>query len=129
MGVHRLFAMLDLLSALLLALGVFVGLPDRWLYVDLPALLLIVLFGVSGVGLGLRTRWASKWARVTGAVALAFGLLVVALLAVAVSYLTGIYGPVGQGGALIGVLVLALVLPYLVALPLAHLVWLRENET
>jgi len=126
---YRLFAILDLLSALLLTLGVFVGLPDRWLVVDLPALVLIVLFAVSGGGLLAGAPWALKLARATGAVALAFGLLLVALLAIAASYLYGIYGPVGQGGALIYVLIAALVIPYLVGLPLAQLVWLRQDET
>jgi len=121
--VHRLFATLDLLSAVLLALGVFVGLPDRWLWVDLPAVLLIALFAVTAIGLFVDTRWAQTAARATAAVALAFGLLLVALLAVAASYLYGIYGTVGQGGALIYVLVLALAIPYLVALPVAQLVW------
>ena len=129
MRAYRLFAILDLLSALLLTLGVFVGLPDRWLVVDLPALVLIVLFAVSGGGLLAGAPWALKLARATGAVALAFGLLLVALLAIAASYLYGIYGPVGQGGALIYVLIAALVIPYLVGLPLAQLVWLRQDET
>ena len=62
-------------------------------------------------------------ARVASTVTLVLGLLLVGTLAVTVSYLRGIYGPVGRGGALILTLVTALVLPYLVVLP-GQLVWL-----
>jgi hypothetical protein len=63
-------------------------------------------------------------ARVASTVTLVLGLLLVGTLAVTVSYLRGIYGPVGRGGALILTLVTALVLPYLVVLPAVQLVWL-----
>jgi hypothetical protein len=52
----------------------------------------------------------------------------VATLALTASYLSGIYGPVGKGGALILVLVAALALPYLVVLPASQLVWLRGER-
>ena len=129
MRIRRLFAVLDLLVALLLALGVFVGLPDRWLYVDVPALGLIALFGASAVGLLLGARWGETCARITGAAALACGLLLVALLAIAASYLFGIYGPVGKGGALIFVFVLFLAIPYLVVLPLAQWLWFARRAS
>ncbi|WP_394833116.1 hypothetical protein LVJ94_42110 [Pendulispora rubella] len=127
--IPRLFAALDLTSAGLLGLGVFVGLPDRWLYVDLPAGLLIALFALTAVGLFASTAWAEKVARATAIVALAFGLLLIALLALGASYLYGIYGPVGQGGALIYVLIIALAIPYLVALPVAQFLWFSRAGT
>jgi len=43
------------------------------------------------------------------------------------SYLAGIYGPIGRGGAIIFVLVLALAIPYLVAIPALELVWLGRT--
>jgi len=58
-------------------------------------------------------------------VTLALGLVLVGALAVSASYLAGIYGPVGRGGAVLFILVMALAIPYLVALPGAELVWLR----
>jgi hypothetical protein len=45
-------------------------------------------------------------------------------LALTASYLSGVYGPVGRGGAVILTLSAALALPYLVLLPVAQLVWL-----
>jgi hypothetical protein len=50
--------------------------------------------------------------------------LLVATLAITASFLSGIYGPVGRGGALILALAAALALPYLIVLPSAQLVWL-----
>jgi len=123
MRIPRLFAALDLANAILVGLGVFVGLPDRWLAVDLPAAVLMALFALTAIGLLARTGWAQKVARATAALALGLGLLLIALLALGASYLVGIYGPVGQGGALIYVLIIALAIPYLVALPVAQLLW------
>ncbi|WP_394843618.1 hypothetical protein LZC95_42035 [Pendulispora brunnea] len=127
--IRRLFAALDLVSAVLLGLGVFVGLPDRWLYVDLPAGLLMLLFGLTAVGLFASTAWAEKVARATAVVALGLGLLLIALLAIGASYLYGIYGPVGQGGALIFGLIIALAIPYLIALPVAQFLWFSRAGT
>jgi hypothetical protein len=61
------------------------------------------------------------------ALALVFGLVLVTALALTASWLSGVYGPVGRGGALLLTLVAALALPYLVVLPLVQLVWLRSG--
>jgi len=60
-------------------------------------------------------------------VSLVLGLLLITTLALTASYLSGIYGPVGRGGALILSLLAATALPYLVALPVAQLAWLRRR--
>jgi hypothetical protein len=80
------------------------------------------------VGLLTRASWGPLAAQVAGAVALALGLLVVSLLAVTASWLSGVYGPVGRGGAIVLALVAALALPYAVVLPIVELVWLREAK-
>src|SRR6266536_4217870 len=118
------FAVVDLLSAVLVYVGVFEGLPARYWLIDSAAALTMTLFVGAGVGLLGRSHWGPWVARIASAVALAFGLALVSTLALTASYLSGIYGPVGRGGALILVLVAALALPYLVALPAAQLVWL-----
>jgi hypothetical protein len=118
----------DLVTAAVLALGVFVGLPSRWAPVDVPAVVLVVLHLVSGGGLLRRAPWAERVARVTSAVSLALGLLLVSLLAVTASWLSGVYGPVGRGGAVVLALVAALALPYLVVLPTVRIVWLRGGR-
>jgi hypothetical protein len=118
------FGTVNLVSAVLVGLGVFVGLPTRYWLIDVPAVLVMVLLGVAGGGLLARRAWGVPVARIASSVTLVLGLLLVGTLAVTVSYLRGIYGPVGRGGALILTLVAALALPYLVVLPAVQLVWL-----
>jgi hypothetical protein len=124
----RLFGGLDLLAALVVVLGVFVGLPTRWWVVDVPAALIAALLAAAGVGLLAGKAWGPRVARLASMVTLALGLLLVATLALTASYLSGVYGPVGLGGAVILALVAALGLPYLVALPASQLLWLGPRE-
>lgn len=120
----RVFGAIDLVAALVVLVGVFLGLPARWWVVDVPAAAVAALLGASGVGLVLRAPWGERVARVASMVTLAIGLLLVATLAITASYLAGIYDAVGRGGAIILALVAALALPYLVALPASQLLWL-----
>jgi hypothetical protein len=120
------FGIADVATALVLGLGVFVGLPSRWLPVDAAAMALVVLDLASGIGLLASRSWATRVARWTSVVALALGLWLITVLAVTAGWLSGVYGPVGLGGAVILALVAALALPYLVVLPIVRLVWLRE---
>jgi hypothetical protein len=121
------FGVADLLTGALVLFGVFAALPARWAPVDVPAGLLGALEIAAGGALLARVAWAERLARAAAAVALALGLFVVSLLAVTASWLSGVYGPVGAGGAIILALVAAMVLPYLVVLPVVQLVWLRPR--
>jgi hypothetical protein len=123
------FGALNLVSAMLLGVGVFLGLPDRYLPVDAGAVLLILLLSIAGVGLLAGARWSQQVATVAASATLGLGLLLIALLSISASYLAGIYGPVGRGGAVIFVLVIALAVPYLVVLPAAQLVWLARARS
>jgi hypothetical protein len=120
------FGALNLVSSLLIGLGVFVGLPERYAPVDGVAGALILMLAGSGAGLLTRARWSVAVATATAGLTLAFGLATVCALAVSASFLAGIYGPVGRGGAVLFLLVIALVFPYLVVLPAAELLWLRR---
>ncbi|MDP9034331.1 MAG: hypothetical protein M3O50_05960 [Myxococcota bacterium] len=121
------FGIANLATAGLLAFGVFVGLPGRWWVVDVPAAVLVVFELASGVGLLGGQSWAAFAARVSSVAALACGLLAVSMLAVSASWLAGVYGAVGRGGAVILALVAALVVPYAVILPSVELMWLRRG--
>jgi hypothetical protein len=118
----------NVLTAAVVAFGVFVGLPARWWPVDVGAALLVSLQAVSGIGLLRADAWAPRLARVSSAVALGLGMFLVSVLTVTASWLSGIYGPVGKGGAIVLALVAALALPYLVVLPVVQLVWLRSGS-
>jgi hypothetical protein len=115
----------DLLTAAVVGLGVFTALPARWWPVDSAAAMLTALEVAAGVGLLARATWGERVARAASAVALALGLFLVTVLAVTASWLSGVYGPVGAGGAIILTLVAVMALPYLVVLPVVELVWLR----
>lgn len=117
----------DIVTAVLIAFGVLEGLPARWWPVDVAAAALVVIEVVSGIGLIFGTRWAVRVARAAGAAALGLGLFAVTVLAVTASWLSGIYGAVGHGGAIVLAFVAALLVPYLVALPIAQLLWLRPT--
>jgi hypothetical protein len=119
------FGIADLLTAALVTVGVFVGLPARWAPVDMTACVLVALKLASGGSLVLQSRWAPRVATMGAALALGVGLTLVTALAVTASWLSGVYGPVGRGGAVLWVLVAALALPYLVVLPAVQLLWLR----
>jgi hypothetical protein len=124
----RVFGAIDLAAAFVVVLGVFVGLPARWWVVDLPAAAIAALLAAAGVGLIGRLPWGEAVARAASFLTLALGLALVTTLAIAASYLSGIYGAVGRGGAVILVLVAALAIPYLLALPLAQLFWLGPRS-
>ncbi|HEY2510786.1 MAG TPA: hypothetical protein VGI39_08020 [Polyangiaceae bacterium] len=131
--VARIFGAIDLVAALVVVIGVFVALPTRWWVVDVPSAAVGLLLGIAGAGLVTGAPWAERVARIASLVVLVAGLALVATLAVTASYLSGIYGAVGKGGSVILVLVAALALPYLIALPAAQLLWLgpgrREGAT
>lgn len=128
----RAFGALDLLAALVTAIGVFAGLPARWWPVDTCAAIVVALLGGAGIGLAFGMPWGERLARIASFATLVIGLVLIGILAITASYLSGIYGAVGRGGAIILVLVAALALPYLVALPVSQLVWIgwraREAE-
>jgi hypothetical protein len=112
--------------SLLLSGGVWLALPARWAWVDVPGTLLASAAALAAIGLLAHARWALPFARWVLRAELLFGTLTATLLAAAAAQLAGSYGPVGAGGAILLVTVAVLVLPYLVVLPALQLSWLRE---
>jgi hypothetical protein len=127
-GLAITFGVANLIAAAVIAVGVFAGLPSRYWLVDGGAAILIVAMGAAGVGLLARLPWAPLVARSASLLSLVLGLALIASLAFSVSFLLGVYGPVGKGGVILFVLIIALVFPYLVLLPAAQLVWLGPRE-
>jgi hypothetical protein len=123
---HVGIAAAQLLLALLLLGGIWIALPARWAWVDVPGTLLALAAFASGVALLRRVPWALPLARVVLWAELVIGTLTASLLALAAAQLAGSYGPVGAGGALLLVIIAVLVLPYLVVFPALQLRRLRE---
>jgi hypothetical protein len=112
-----LIAASQLLLALLLLAGVWLALPARWLWIDLPLSLLALGCVLVSAGLFARTRWALRATRVLLWIELALGTLLVSLLGLSIAQLAGSYGPVGAGGAVLMATIALLIVPYLVLLP------------
>jgi hypothetical protein len=113
----KLIAASQLLLAVLIAAGVWLALPARWLWVDLPLTALALGCALIGVGMFMRAPWAVRWARLLLWIELGCGTLIVSLLCLSIAQLAGSYGPVGAGGALLMGTIAALIVPYLVVLP------------
>jgi len=122
------FGTLDLVTAALTALGVFVALPARWAPIDATAAAVLALELGSSAALFSGASWAERLATVAAGFAFGVGLVLVTLLALTASWLSGVYGAVGRGGALVLVLVAALALPYLVVFPAVKLFWLGSSS-
>lgn len=139
------FGISDFVTAALVVFGVFAALPARWVPVDSVAALLAALKAASSAtllaaakkaarsgapisGTSASDRWARRLVRAAASFALAVGLALVSALALTASWLSGVYGPVGRGGAVVLVLVAALALPYLVVLPAVQLCWFAPKS-
>jgi len=118
------FGITNVFVALVAYLGIFRGLPSRWAPVDVLGVVVIALMASSGIGLIANRRGADMLARAAALVVLGIGMLLFAALVLTASWLGGVYGPVGRGGALIFFLVAAMVLPYGILIPAAELLWL-----
>src|SRR5258706_13300622 len=89
------FGVADLVSAVLVYVGVFEGLPSRYGPVDAAAAGVIALFAGGGGGLLGQTSWAPKVAWMASAVSVPLGRFVGSTLALTRQYLSRIYGPGG----------------------------------
>lgn len=124
---HTRVAVVQLLVAALLLVGIWMGLPARYVVVDAVGTGLGALYLLSALSLLGRVRFARGLALVASWVGLVLGAATVSALALSVAQLSGQYGPIGRGGALLMGTIAALILPYLVGLPVLQLSWLRRT--
>jgi hypothetical protein len=121
----RLTAGAQLALAALLLIGVWGLLPARYWPIDAAGSALALLQLAAAVGLFARKSWGVRVGLVAGWVTLVAGATLVTALGLTVAHLSGMYGPVGAGGAVLMAVIAALVLPYLVFLPALQIIWLR----
>jgi hypothetical protein len=126
-GKYRWIAAMQLAVAILLMIGIWGALPARYLLIDAVGTVVAVLYAAGAVGLVSRVRYAVLVARIASWCALLLGTAAVTALSLSAAHLSGLYGPVGSGGALLLGTVALLVLPYLVALPAVQLALLRRG--
>ncbi len=116
-------------SAIVIAGGVFGGLPSRWMPVDITASIASVACVASAVLMLRNAPSAERVARIVNGALLAIGLVLIVVLAATASYLSNLYGPVGKGGAMVLVFVAVLAVPYVIALPAAQLLYLGPRKS
>lgn len=119
---------IDVALGVLLVAGIWTFVPIRWWPVDVGMSVLGVGFVVSGVLLLRGDPRAERVAKIVAGITLAIGLVLVLALAYTVGSLYGLYGPVGQGGAVLLFVVMLLLVPYLVIFPAAQIYFLLPRE-
>ena len=117
----RFYGALDLAFAALYAWFGFAFTPGRSTAFNVALAAVCALLAAAGVGLVAGARWARPVAVAACSVLLAFAAVVVVLLVASSAYLRGIYGPLGQGMAVMSLLVAALVVEAFALLPLFQL--------
>jgi hypothetical protein len=117
----RTIAGAQLLLAVIILGGVWLLLPARWPWVDVPATLLGIACLIAAFALWRERAWATRFARIVLWAELVIGSLTCSLLSLSAAQLAGSYGPVGAGGAAILITIAALCLPYLIVFPALQL--------
>jgi hypothetical protein len=117
----KLYGALDLAFAALYAWFGFVFTPGRSTAFNLALALVCALLAAAGAGLLVGARWGRTLALAACALLLAFAAVVIIGLVASSAYLRGVYGPLGQGMAVMSLLVAALVVEAFALLPLFQL--------
>jgi hypothetical protein len=125
--VRIVFAVLNVLVAAILLVGVFGLIRPRFWAIDLPAALLAAVELVSAVALFLRMPWALRALGVAAWVTFAGGLLLVGLIVLTMVFLRSVHGEDGLVAAAVSGLILALIVPYTLVLPAVQLLWLKHQ--
>lgn len=112
--------------AVAILLLVFFALPVRWWPVDLPAIALATLLGLSAFALATRTPWQRILLKISALICLLVGMLVVAAASLSVAFLSGTHGDLGKNGMLIMAVAIGLIVPYLIIYPCAQLLWIHR---
>jgi hypothetical protein len=121
------FAIGNGLLAVLLCVGVFAALPQRYWVVDGSACALAGLLSLSSFGLLRSSPWRWHVLRASALCELAIGLLAIAALALGVSYLGGIHNEVGRNAWVASIAGSALLFPYLIVYPALQLLWVHAR--
>ncbi len=126
--VQRFFGALDIVLAILILIGVWLGLPARWAPIDALGTFVALALTVVGLGLVNDRTWAPRAGHLLGGALFLVGLGLTGLLTTTAGQLAGMYGPVGLGGAALLFAGSAIILPYLVIFPAAQFYFLAAEN-
>jgi hypothetical protein len=122
------FGVLNVVSAAVLLVGVFVVAEPRFWALDVPALLMALVELASAVALLARLPWALGVLSVAAWVSFVLGLALVFLIVISMVFLRAIHGDSGVAALAVSGLVVALLVPYVVLLPALELLWLKGQR-
>jgi hypothetical protein len=117
----RMYGALDLVFAALYAWFGFVFTPGRSAVFNAALALVVAVLALAGLGLLTGVRWARAVAVLASILLLTFAAVVVSLLVASSAYLSGIYGAIGRGMAVITMIIAAVVVEAFALLPLFQL--------
>jgi hypothetical protein len=123
----RRYGALDLTFAALWAWLGFVVAPARAVVFSVALGLLCGLHVLAGVGLLLEAKWGRRVGLVAAGAGVVFAAVVLVLLVASAAYLDGVYGALGKGMAVLGLVAAALVIEVFALLPLFQLRFLRRR--
>jgi hypothetical protein len=122
------FAVLNALAALILLIGVFGLVQPRFLALEVPTALLSTLELGTAVALFARLPWALRALSITAWVTFVGGLILVGLIVLTMVFLSSVHGEDGFAALAVSGLVVALLVPYLLLLPVLELLWLKRRD-
>jgi hypothetical protein len=122
------FGVLCALVAAIWLIGVFGLVRPRFWLLDVPAALLAIANASSAVGLLARRSWGLRALSLTAWVSFVGGLLIVSLVVLTMVFLRGIHGEDGVAAVGLAALIVALLVPYTLALPALQLLWLKREQ-
>jgi hypothetical protein len=125
--IRTTFGLLNALMSAILLNGMFVAVRTRVWAVDVPVALLGALLLASAIGLLANTRWSLALLRVAAWASFVFGLIAIALLLLTIAFLRAIHGDYGFAATATSELVIALAVPYAIAIPVLELLWLGKR--
>jgi hypothetical protein len=123
------FGVLNALAGLVVLVGVFLVAQPRYWVLDLPALLIGGAQLVSTIGLLAKRRWALRALAVAAWLSLVLGLMVVFAIVLSMVFLRSIHGDYGLAGLAVSGLIVALLVPYVVVVPVLELLWLGRQRS
>jgi hypothetical protein len=117
----RTYGALDLVFAAVYGWFGFVFTPGRSAVFNAVLGLVVAVLALAGIGLIAGVRWARALGVLASILLLAFAAVVVSLLVASSAYLSGIYGAIGRGMAVITLIIAAVVVEAFALLPLFQL--------
>jgi hypothetical protein len=123
----KLYGALDLGFAAFYAWAGFLFVPGRSIVFNVTLALVCVLLAVGGAGLLAGARWGRAAAIAASALLLAFSVVVITLMVASSAYLRGVYGALGEGLAVVCLVIAALLVELFALLPLFQLRFLLRH--